>query len=237
LTILTDGGTPPFQYSLDNQNFIGSNTLIGLEGGNYNIFIRDVNGCQFLTTAVINEPAELTVDAGPDDTIVFGDSIQLAAIPINPQGLVEYVWDAPYEGTLSCNECEKPFASPEFTIDYEIYIIDENGCDATDRIRIFVDKPKLAVVPTGFTPNNDGTNDLLLVHGRPGTQVLLFQIFDRWGEMVYSDEDFPVNDPGRGWNGEYRDQILNSGVFVWSLTVRHEDGSEEVLKGQTTLIR
>ncbi|MEO0727437.1 MAG: proprotein convertase P-domain-containing protein [Bacteroidota bacterium] len=237
LTILTDGGTPPFQYSLDNQNFIGSNTLIGLEGGNYNIFIRDVNGCQFLTTAVIDEPAELTVDAGPDDTIIFGDSIQLAAVPINPQGLVEYVWDAPYEGTLSCNECEKPFASPEFTIDYEIYIIDENGCDATDRIRIFVDKPKLAVVPTGFTPNNDMVNDRLLVHGRPGTQVLLFQIFDRWGEMVYSAGNFPVNDPETGWDGTYRDQILNSGVFVWSLTVRHEDGSEEVLKGQTTLIR
>ena len=237
LTILTEGGTPPFQYSLDNQNFIGNNTLIGLEGGNYNIFIQDVNGCQFLTTAIIDEPAELTVDAGPDIEIVFGDSTALAAAVLNAQGLVDYVWAAPYDGTLSCTECEKPFASPEFTIDYEIYIIDENGCEATDRIRVFVDKPKLAVVPTGFTPNNDGINDRLLVHGRPGTQVLLFQIFDRWGELVYSDEDFPVNDPARGWNGEFRDQMLNSGVFVWSLTVRHEDGSEEVLKGQTTLIR
>lgn len=237
LTILTEGGTPPFQYSLDNQNFVGSNVLIGLEGGNYNVFIRDVNGCQFLTTADIAEPAELDVDAGPDLEIVFGDSTQLAAAVVNAQGLVEYVWQAPYDGTLSCTECEKPFASPEFTIDYEIYIIDENGCEATDMIRVFVDKPKLAIVPTGFTPNGDGMNDLLLVHGRPGTQVLTFQIFDRWGEMIYSDEDFPVNDPTRGWNGTYRDQMMNSGVFVWSMTVRHEDGTEEALRGQTTLIR
>ena len=100
-----------------------------------------------------------------------------------------------------------------------------------------MDKPKLAVVPTGFTPNGDGVNDLLLVHGRPGTQVLLFQIFDRWGELLYTKEDFPVNDPNTGWDGTFRDEMLNSGVFVWSLTVVHEDGTEELLRGQTTLIR
>ena len=237
LTITAEGGTAPFQYSLDNQSFIGGNALIGLEADSYNVFIRDANGCQVLTTAIVEEPAEISVDAGPDLEIIFGDSITLAAAVINAQGLVEFVWGAPYEGTLSCTECEKPFASPEYTIDYEIYVIDENGCVATDRIRLFVDKPKLAVVPTGFTPNNDGVNDRLLVHGRPGTQVLLFQVFDRWGELVFSDGDFPVNAPTRGWNGEYRDQMLNSGVFVWALTVRHEDGTEEVLKGQTTLIR
>jgi len=237
LTILTEGGTPPFQYSLDNQNFVGSNVMIGLRGGDYNVFIRDVNGCQFLTTAEVDEPGELMVDAGPDLEVLFGDSIELAAAVVNAQGLYETIWFAPYDGTLSCEECEKPFASPEYTIDYEVYVIDENGCDDTDRIRVFVKKPKLAVVPTGFTPNGDLMNDRLLVHGRPGTQVLLFQIFDRWGEMIYSDGDFPVNDPDKGWDGTYRSQMMNSGVYIWSLTVLHEDGTEEVLRGQTTLIR
>ncbi|MEL7222521.1 MAG: gliding motility-associated C-terminal domain-containing protein, partial [Bacteroidota bacterium] len=176
----------------------------------------------------------------PDQTIVYGDSIEMAVASINEQGTVEYVWEAPYEGTLSCTECPKPWAKPEFTIDYEVYAIDENGCEAVDYIRILVDKPKLAVVPTGFTPNGDMMNDRLLVHGRPGTQVELFQVFDRWGELVYEATNFPVNneaDPSAGWDGNFRDEPMNSGVFVWFLSVIHEDGTQENLRGQTMLIR
>jgi len=104
-------------------------------------------------------------------------------------------------------------------------------------IRIFVDKPKLVVVPTGFTPNNDGFNDLLIVHGKPGTTILDFQIFDRWGEMIFQDKDFPVNSLNNGWNGEFRSKQMNSGVFIWYVVALHEDGTEEVFSGQTTLIR
>ncbi|PSR14393.1 MAG: hypothetical protein DA408_04205 [Bacteroidetes bacterium] len=237
ITVLAQGGTPPFRYSLNTLDFFSTNVLIGLEAGDYNILVKDNNGCQLQTSAIVLEPAEFMVDAGPDLTILYGDSIELAATASNAQGMVEFVWQAPYAGTLSCDECIKPFASPVYTIDYELYAIDENGCDDTDMIRVFVEKPKLAVVPTGFTPNNDTHNDLLLVHGRPGTQVLLFQIFDRWGELVYVAEDFPVNQTTVGWDGTYRDQPMNPGVFIWSILVRHEDGTEENIRGQTTLIR
>jgi gliding motility-associated-like protein len=237
IKIIVEGGTPPFRYSLDNDNYTTSNVLIGLRGGNYNLFIQDANNCQFLTNTTIPEPTEFMVDAGPDLAIVYGDSIELAAAASNAQGAVEFVWQAPYEGTLSCSECPKPFAAPEFTIDYELYAIDENGCEDTDFVRVLVDKPKLAVVPTGFTPNGDNMNDLLLVHGRPGTQVELFQVFDRWGELVYEAVDFPVNETNVGWDGNFRDEPMNSGVFVWFLSVIHEDGTQEGLRGQTMLIR
>lgn len=237
ITILTEGGTPPFRYSLDGQLFTSNNTFLALAGGDYNTIIRDVNGCEFFTPATVVEPQELTVDAGMDETIVFGDSTRLVAAIANAQGDVEYVWSAPYEGTLSCTECPDPYARPQFTIDYEIYIIDANGCEATDRIRVLVDKPKLAIVPSGFTPNGDGVNDLLLVHGRPGTQVLQYQVFDRWGELVFTATDFPVNDETVGWDGRLKGQTMNSGVFIWVINVRHEDGIEEIIRGQTTLIR
>ncbi|MEZ4986137.1 MAG: SprB repeat-containing protein [Saprospiraceae bacterium] len=72
IEIVTNGGTPPFRFSLDNQNYTTNNMLIGLKGGNYNIFILDVNGCQFLTSATIDEPSQFMVDAGSDLTIIFG---------------------------------------------------------------------------------------------------------------------------------------------------------------------
>jgi gliding motility-associated-like protein len=237
ITVVTEGGTPPFRYSLDGQLFTSNTTFLGLVAGGYNVTIRDVNGCEFFTSTTVTEPLELTVDAGLDETIIYGEDIPLVAAVSNAQGDVEYVWSAPYEGTLSCTECPSPTAQPEFTIDYEIYIVDASGCEATDRIRVFVDKPKLAVVPTGFTPNNDGTNDLLLVHGRPGTMVQSFQVFDRWGEQVFSATNFPVNDPTVGWNGQLAGKQMNSDVFIWVIDVIHEDGTEEILRGQTTLIR
>jgi gliding motility-associated-like protein len=237
ITVVTEGGTPPFRYSLDGQLFTSNTTFLGLVANNYNVTIRDVNGCEFFTTATVTEPLELTVDAGTDATIIYGEDFTLVAAVSNAQGDVEYVWSAPYEGTLSCTECPSPTAQPDFTIDYEIYIVDANGCEATDRIRVLVDKPKLAVVPSGFTPNNDGTNDLLLVHGRPGTLVQSFLVFDRWGEQVFSATNFPVNDNTVGWDGKLDGQQMNSDVFLWVINVIHEDGTEETLRGQTTLIR
>jgi gliding motility-associated-like protein len=237
ITVITDGGSPPFRYSLDNNLFIGSSTLIGLAGGVYTVYIRDAKGCLFSASATVVEPPVFDVDAGPDVTIEYGSNQTLTAVATNAQGAVEYVWTPAVEGTLSCTECQSTVAAPLFTVDYEVYAVDENGCDATDRIRVLVEKIKLAVVPTGFTPNNDGTNDVLQVHGRPGTQVLAFQVFDRWGELVYAATDFAVNTPAMGWDGRHKGQMMNPGVFIWTLTVRHEDGEIENLNGQTTLIR
>jgi gliding motility-associated-like protein len=237
IDIAPEGGTPPFRYRIDNDNLITNTRVIGLFAGEYQVEVVDANGCTFRTEATINEPPEFSVDAGPDLTITFGDSISLAATTENAQGSVEFVWLEPYFGTLSCTECPNPVASPEATLDYEIYVVDEQGCEASDFLRLFVEKPQLATVPTGFTPNGDTTNDLLLVHGRPGTQVVRFQVFDRWGELLYEAGDFPVNDAGVGWDGNYRGEPMGSGVYLWLIEVIHQDGSNEVLRGQTTLIR
>lgn len=231
------GGTPPYQYSLNNRDYVGSSNLIGLRAGAYSVYVRDAKGCLFSTPATLAEPGEFTIDAGPDLTIIYGDSIQLQAALVNAAPPAEIIWLAPYEGTLSCTECPTPYARPEYTIDYEVYAIDVNGCEATDLLRVIVEKVKVIAVPTGFTPNGDGENDLLRVHGRPGSQILSFQIFDRWGELVYQGGNFPVNDANTGWDGSYRDQPLNAGVYLWVLRVRYDDSQEEVLRGQTTLIR
>jgi gliding motility-associated-like protein len=237
ITLTTQGGTPPYQYSLDNQTFIGSSVFIGLRAGDYNLFVKDAYGCTFFTQATVIEPDEFTVDAGEDQSIVLGDSISLTAVANNAQGAVEFVWSAPYEGTLSCTECPVVIAKPGYTITYELYGIDANGCEDTDFINVIVNKPRMVAVPTGFTPNGDGMNDRLLVHGQKDTRILIFQVFDRWGELLYEAADFEVNSDSVGWDGNFRDQPMSAGVYVWRLTAEYVDGVRETYKGQTTLIR
>ena len=234
------GGTGPFEYSLDNKNFTGSSKLIGLEQGEYNVFVLDANGCSMTSQGEVGSPLEFFIDPGDDITIVLGDTINLTAKSINQAGPakdVELIWGAPYEGTLSCNECLSPSAYPINTITYDVLAIDENGCEADARITVFVEKPRLAVVPTGFTPNNDSKNDLLRVHGRDETIVKVFRVFDRWGELLYEKSNFTVNEEV-GWDGTFRNKPMASGVYIWYMEVLYPfDDAEETKWGQTTLIR
>lgn len=237
ISIVPQGGTPPYRYSLNDLDYSGSNTFVGLAAGNYTVFIRDGEGCTYPTTVTLPEPPALTVELGPNRSIIYGDSLTLSGLVTHAVGAVDYFWEAPYPGTLSCLDCPATVAKPEYDIDYRLIVIDENGCEASDQLRVSVEKIRLLVVPTGFTPNQDGRNDRLIVHGRPGTEVVQFDVFDRWGELVYRQENFPVNNNEAGWDGLFNGQPAESGVYVWRVRVRYEDGSQDTLSGQTLLSR
>ena len=100
-----------------------------------------------------------------------------------------------------------------------------------------VEKDNLIFVPTGFSPNDDGNNDLLWVHGHQSIQILAFRVYDRWGELVYEATDFRPNDTRTGWDGTFRGQLLDPAVFVWTMNIQFLDGTKETLKGHTNLIR
>lgn len=243
------GGRPPFTYGLDGTGFSQRSEFIGLPANDYNVFIRDSGGCIGTTQVTVEDGPEFIADLGVDTLIVFGDSIDLNPQLTGSVGDVLYLWRGSYDGTLLCAgdslgrafttvvSCPSPNAKPEYEIDYLLTAIDSNGCEAEDRLRVRVQKVRVVEVPTAFTPNDDGENDLLLVHGRPGTTVKRFSVFDRWGELIFQDVDFPVNDPDRGWDGNYKSEPVTGGVFLWQVEAEYEDGSTELLTGQTSLLR
>lgn len=243
-SILIDlqGGTPPYLFSLDQENYSGSNLLYGLTAGTYDIFVMDNNGCEFNTTAEVGSPLEFFVDAGPDIVeIQLGDSIQLIPTQYNGVGFVDFVWNAPYEGTLSCESgtpgCFTPWSVTQDMIIYELYGTDDNGCEDTDQITVRVIKDRQVHVPTGFSPNNDQINDVLLVHGKEGTIIRVFRVYDRWGSLVFEANDFEINDQNAGWDGTFKGQPMNPGVFVWYLEAEYIDGLKDIYKGNTTLLK
>ena len=128
-------------------------------------------------------------------------------------------------------------AKPLFTIKYNVSAKDTMGCLATDEMTVTVEKPRLVVVPTGFTPNADNVNDVLYVHGREGVKVKVFKIYDRWGELVFAATDFKPNDEAFGWDGKFHGEPMNTGVFVWFMEVQYLDGATDVFKGNFTLLR
>ena len=238
IDVTASGGLSPLQFSLNEQRYGETSTFYGLGGGNYTVRVRDRNGCEVSEQLTIDDGPPFSVELGEDRDIVFGDSILLSAEVIGGRGGLDYFWAGTYEGTLNCADCPVPVARPEYEIDYRLEVMDSLGCLAEDVIRVRVRKLREVAVPTAFTPNEDGHNDRLLVHGRPGTRVLSFSIYDRWGDFVYSEGDFAVNDPDHGWDGrDHGGKEQNAGVYVFKAEIEYEDGSKETISGQTTLIR
>lgn len=237
ITLVAGGGTGPFAYTVEGIGTTRNATFLGLPAGVYSTSIQDANGCRIGTDAVVEDGPFFGVDLGPDSTIIFGDSILLVPELMGGVDSLRYDWQPSYPGTLSCDSCATPFAKPEYEIDYTLVVTDATGCVAEDRVRVSVGKIRNVAVPTGFSPNGDGQNDRLIVHGRPGTVVEYFSVYDRWTNLLFEDAEYPVNDRTRGWDGRYEGEPVDGGVYLYRMVIRYEDGSKENLSGQTTLIR
>ncbi len=252
IEVLASGGTPPYLYSSNGVDFFGSNTLIALPAGEYQLFIKDGNGCIFQEQAKVQQPPPMTlsISANGQDTamlmVPFGSTVALSAVAQNAQGEVMYTWDASYCGTLSCDSlsdcngtlmCPTVNSTPDDSNNYWVLAIDEKGCEAEAHFQIHVQKERKVMVPTGFTPNGDGVNDLLPVHGQKGTMVKIFRVFDRWGELLFEGLELPVNDLSAGWDGNFKGQPMPPGVYVWYMEVQYTDGMTDNFRGETTLIR
>jgi gliding motility-associated-like protein len=235
-------GIGPYRYAIKGQPWSGSPVFFGLEPGFYEIDILDGRNCIVTTAATIEEPAEVLVNLGDDLTITFGDTVTLNANIENAVWVVGFEWLSDARDSIGCiNEpvCPQVAFVPEFSQNVTVVATDANGCVATDDVRISVEKPRNVDVPTGFTPNGDNNNDLLHVFGKSKQvkNINLFQIFDRWGERVYEDRNFEVNDLTRGWDGRFRGADCLPETYVWVIEVEYNDGFVQTLHGQVMLIR
>lgn len=113
------------------------------------------------------------------------------------------------------------------------------GCESLRTYRISL-PPETAVptntyyLPTAFSPNGDRTNDYFTIYGAPGAFVVeRFEIFDRWGGMVFRSENFAPGDAATAWYGEAQPV----GIYIVSLTLRWPDGSKETIRKAVHLMR
>lgn len=231
------GGVMPYELSVDGQFFAPIPAIPVVEGGlapgDYDFQVRDDNGCVALTPVAIIEE-NLLVDLGPDIDLNIGDSVRL-----NPQAnfdLTYFTW-TPLD-FLSDGRSSQPFVNPERTTTYTLTAIDSSGCQISAFVTVFVDQTRRVFAPTAFTPNEDGINDRFTIFGAEDLEVIeLLQVYDRWGNLLYEEENLPPGDDHFGWNGEHRNSRMPSGPYVYRAVLRFRNGSQESIRGEVALFR
>nr|MBA3663735.1 PKD domain-containing protein [Bacteroidota bacterium] len=108
-------------------------------------------------------------------------------------------------------------------------IKDNNGCADTIIKDIYV--TLLPMLPSAFTPNNDGHNDTLFVKGGPFVKMS-FRVYNNWGEILFTSDD-----QAKGWDGKYKDQPAPLGVYVWILDVELYNGKSVRKTGDITILK
>jgi len=232
------GGVGPYEVSLDGATYTSISSfpfaLDALEPGNYQLRLRGLNACESSFDIQIANEDPLLLDLGEDRRIKFGESITITALTNFDVAQIEWM---PTDSIIliSTNEIS---VSPTRTTVYTAQAFDAAGCSISDEITITVDRGIDLFRPTVFSPNNDGINDVFQVFAGPAIMAInVFQVYDRWGNILYDVKTVAPNDPSVGWDGTYRGQAMNAGVYVYYLEVTLVDGRTEVFKGDVALLR
>jgi gliding motility-associated-like protein len=145
-------------------------------------------------------------------------------------GASRYLW---YFGDGSVSSARDTVHQYQKTDSYNASLVAYNifGCsDTAARVVSAIVNP-IVGVPSAFTPNNDGVNDVVKVRGF-GIDQMMFRIYNRWGQEVFVSQN-----PEFGWDGRFKGALQPMDVYGYTLNILFSDGTNISRKGEITLIR
>ena len=228
------GGAAPYLYSVNSEtNFTDISLYSNLPSGEYTLIVQDDIGCEWDTMFQIADPEEVRVDLGEDQVIRLGESFEIFVQTTG--NVVSLQWTD--NGELGPIDEDFREVMPLTTTTYIVEATNDEGCRGTDNIVVSVEDDRRVFVPTAFSPNGDGVNDFFTVFTDiAATEVSSLIVFDRWGNQVFEKENFLPNIPELGWDGIFRGQNVQPGVYVYSANIEFINGTIINFKGEINIV-
>ncbi|MEM1119590.1 MAG: hypothetical protein AAGJ18_04035 [Bacteroidota bacterium] len=201
---------------------------------NYNLRIRDENGCAVNTDLAITQPLlkRLALDAPVD--LSLGDS--LVIVPQANFEIARYEWSASRETV--CLDCPILQSQPTQNGLYTLTAYDANDCAISASFSLTVQSNNQIYLPNAFSPNDDGFNDVYrLFTGNNVARIVHFQVRDSEGRRMYEVNDRLPTDASIGWDGMFNGQAMLPAVFVVSAEVEMIDGTVREVVQTMTLVK
>lgn len=227
-----------FNWTIDGGSVVenkGDTAIIEwASSGAHNVTLTVTNTlCPLSSFSKTIVKSEASIFAGDDLTAEVNTAIQLLATGVDSEGnpISNFSWASNPATTLSCEDCGNPIAVLQYPTTFIVTGTTAEGCTASDTLFVQVTSDRDVFVPNAFSPNFDNKNDRLWVFGK-GIKSGKISVFDRWGEMVYQSEDL-----SEGWDGNYRDKPVNSGVYIYVVDITFYDDETTTRRGSVTLLR
>jgi gliding motility-associated-like protein len=184
-------------------------------------------GCVASDTIQITVNPNPVIDLGPNVLICSYESITL-----EPGTFKVYDWSTgDVTPSIEINEED----------DYWLVVTDDNDCVSdTSHMKLLTEicecAPSQLFLPNAFTPHGV-KNNIFYPRGTDNLTIKLFQVYNRWGEVIFEARDVPVNDILSGWDGTYKGAVLPPQVFAYLVQAECWDGTEVLKKGNITLLK
>lgn len=198
------------------------------------------NGCTYDSTIQYNAFEYLETSA--IDTILFneGDLVQMDITHNRLADEIESIVWSPSD-LLSCDNCLNPVYSLNESQTFEVTITDVYGCEETETIYLQIVERFVAdiYVPNAYNPYGINGHFKFKGYGNPEKieSIELIAIYDRWGNLVFKQENISYEDENYGWDGKYKGINVVQGVYSYILDVNFIDGSSDQKVGNVTIIR
>jgi len=228
------GGHPPYTYRWSTFPAQLTETATGLRRGNYSCLVNDANNCFFIKGVDVDGTVKPTAAFIYTPGVV---SIQSPLCSFIDQSSHANDWFWTFEDAL--NPSTSDFRNPAFAFSdtgrWCVKLVVKNKDECIDSVEHCINvNPGFSVfVPSAFTPNNDGINDLFFPQMFGATNKdYSFEVYDRWGILV-----FRTSAVNGSWDGKINNSHPLRDVYVWRIMVREENGEMHKLNGKVTLAR
>ncbi len=230
-SIFTSGGTGEILYALQNNDFVSQSIFTGLGPGNYQVRIRDSLGCEFVSDSfeLLRDTLRI-INVAKQNASCNQSNGTIQANVTGGNGSISYsVDEINYQSALVFNLPKGQ---------YHISAMDESGCMIQSEEIILLSDCSI-YIPNAFSPNDDGLNDVWLIYADESLipRISRALIFDRFGNLVWEEQNFSPNNVNHGWNGKTLEYYYSPQVFTYFLEYELSNGEVFRLSGDITLIR
>jgi gliding motility-associated-like protein len=197
--------------------------------------VKDSSGCfERTATATVEVNPYPVVDMGPDLVLPYDAPFTIS--PFYGPDIVNYKWQPANQ--LSCSNCPEPSGRASVSTTFSLIATTSKGCSNSHFLRLTIDcSQQNLLMPTGFTPDKNGLNDVYYPLTRGVGMVKRFVIYNRFGQLIFERNNFRPNDRSFGWDGTFKGANQPSGSYIYFVEAQCDLGDVLSAKGTVTLIR
>ncbi len=174
------------------------------------------------------------VELGENRYLPFDEPITLT--PNYSQNIRNFEWTP--ASLFSCNNCPNPTINLIQRENISLKVVSDSGCTATDNFTLAVAcSNAYLLMPTAFSPDNDGRNDIIYPFSRGIKHIKKFMVYNRSGQLMFQKMEFSPNEKSYGWDGKYQGIVQPAGTYVYFIEALCELGETTEKKGSFILIR